>query len=77
MPDRIIEQMNKWGKSQKNEDFRNKLEFLDCLKQKYSWENDDLDLGYVRVKEELRFQECAWCPMSNLIIERYRHHRYL
>jgi hypothetical protein len=27
MPDSIIEVINNWGKSQKNEDFRNKLEF--------------------------------------------------
>jgi hypothetical protein len=53
MPDSIIEVINNWGKSQKNEDFRNKLKFWDYLKQKYSWENDDLDLGYGKVEEEL------------------------
>eukprot|EP00957_Ditylum_brightwellii_P066300 5032657-Ditylum_brightwellii.AAC.1 len=39
--------------NKENRDFRNKLEFWDCLKQKYSLGNDDLDLGYGKVKEEL------------------------
>ena len=34
MPDSIIKIINDWGKSQKNADFRNKLEFWDHLKQK-------------------------------------------
>eukprot|EP00957_Ditylum_brightwellii_P180665 13762660-Ditylum_brightwellii.AAC.1 len=34
-------------------DFKNKLEFWDHLKQKYSWKNDDLDLEYGKVEEEL------------------------
>ena len=37
MPDSMIKMINDWGKSQKNADFRNKLEFWDRLKQKYSW----------------------------------------
>eukprot|EP00957_Ditylum_brightwellii_P106127 8095822-Ditylum_brightwellii.AAC.1 len=32
MPDSVIEVINNWGKSHKNEDFRNKLEFCDRLK---------------------------------------------
>ena len=53
MPGSVIKVINDWGKSQKNADFKNTLEFWDCLKQKYSWENEDLDLGDGKVEEEL------------------------
>ena len=53
MPDSVIQVINNWGKSQKNVDFKNKLEFWDRLKQKYDWENEDLDFGNGKVKEEL------------------------
>ena len=53
MPDIVIQVINDWGKSQKNTDFKNKLEFWDRLKQKYYWENEDLDLGDSKVEEEL------------------------
>ena len=54
MPDRIIKVINDWGKSQKNANFKNRLEFWDCLKQKYNWDNDDLDVsgGKVEVAPE-------------------------
>ena len=29
------------------------MKFWDCLKQKYDWENEDLDLGEGKVEEEL------------------------
>ena len=44
MPTVIIQVINNWGKSQKNADFKNKLELWDRLKQKYNWDNDDLDV---------------------------------
>ena len=53
MPGSVIMVINDWGKSQKNADFKNKLEYWDRLKQKYSWENEDLDLGDGKVVEEL------------------------
>ena len=53
MPNSVIQIINGWGKSQKNTDFKNKLEFQDWLKQKYDWENEDLDLGDGKVEEEL------------------------
>ena len=53
MPDSVIHVINNWGKSQKNTDFKNKLEFWDRLKNKYDWENEDLDLGNGKVEEEL------------------------
>ena len=53
MPDSVIQVINNQGKSQKNTDFKNKLEFWDRLKQKYDWENEDLDLGDGKVGEEL------------------------
>ena len=67
-------------------DFKNKLEFWDRLKQKYDWENEDLDLGNGKVEEELvsqfthipsEIQECAWWHMFNLILVQWMHHRYL
>ena len=53
MPDSGIQVINDWGKSQKNTDFKNKLEFRDQMKNKYEWENEDLDLEDGKVKEEL------------------------
>ena len=53
MPDSVIKVINDWGKSQTNADFKNKLEFWDRLKQKYDWENDDLDTDNGKVEEEL------------------------
>ena len=54
MPDRIIKVVNDWGKLQKNVNFKNRLEFWDRLKQKYDWDNDDLDVseGKVEVAHE-------------------------
>ena len=52
MPTRIIQVINNWGKSQKNADFKNKLEFWDRLKQKYYWENYDLDVLEGKVDSE-------------------------
>ena len=37
LPDCIIQVIKEWGKSQKNTDFKNKLEFWDRLKQKYDF----------------------------------------
>ena len=53
MPDSVIQVINNWEKSQKNTNFKNKLEFWDRLKQKYDWGNKDLDLGDDKVEEEL------------------------
>ena len=53
MPYSNIQVINDWGKSQKNTDFKNKLEFWDRLKQKYDWENKDLDSGVGKVEGEL------------------------
>ena len=53
MPDSVIQVINDWGKSQKNTDFKNKLEFRDRMKNKYEWENEDLDSEDGRVEEEL------------------------
>ena len=53
MPDSVIQVINDWGKSQKNTDFKNKLELWDRLKQKYDWENEDLDLSNGKIEEEL------------------------
>ena len=52
MPTSIIQVINNWGKSQKNTKFKNKLEFWDRLKQKYDWENDDLDVTEGKVDSE-------------------------
>ena len=37
MPASVIKVINDWGQSQKNADFRNKLEFWNRLQQKYDW----------------------------------------
>ena len=48
----IIQVINNWGKSQKNADFKNKLELWDRLKQKCDWENDDLDITKGKIDSE-------------------------
>ena len=58
MPDRVIKVINDWGKSQKNGDFKNKLEFWDRLKQKFDWKNEDLDVSNGKVEVE---------PVSNIL----------
>ena len=50
MPDRKIKVINDWGKSQKNANFKNRLEFWDPLKQKFDWDNDDLDVSEGKVE---------------------------
>ena len=52
MPISIIQVINNWGKSQKNAYFKNNLEFWEGLKQKYDWENDDLDVTEGKVDSE-------------------------
>ena len=52
MPTSIIQVIKNWGKSQKNADFKNKLDFWDRLKQKYDWENDDLDVTEGKVDSD-------------------------
>ena len=37
---------------QKNANFKNRLEFWDRLKQKYDWENEDLDVSESKVEVE-------------------------
>ena len=44
-PERAIRIMNNYGKSQKNAGCNNKLELWDCMKNKYNWENEDLDVS--------------------------------
>ena len=52
MPKSIIQIINNRGKSQKNADLKNKLEFWDRLKQKYDWENYELDVTEGKVDSE-------------------------
>ena len=52
MPDRVINVINDWGKSQENTEFKNKLEFWDCPRKKYDWENEDLDVSDGKVEVE-------------------------
>ena len=50
--ERVIKVINDWGKSQKTAGFKNKLEFWDHMKNKYYWENEELDVsdGKVEIK---------------------------
>ena len=45
MPDCVIKIINNRGKLQKTAGFKNKLEFWDRMKNKYDWENEDLDVS--------------------------------
>ena len=52
MIDCVIKVINNWGKSQKNTNFKNRLEFWDRLKQKFDWEEEDLDMSNSKVEVE-------------------------
>ena len=52
MPESVICVVSEWGEIPKNPAFKNKFESWDCLKQKYDWENDDLDMGDGKLEEE-------------------------
>ena len=54
MPDGVIKVINDWGKSQNNVNFKNRLDLWDHLKQKYDWENEDLDVPNGKVEVEPR-----------------------
>ena len=43
LPDRVIRLVNKWGKRFQQESQRHNLEFLNRHKDKYAWDNDDLE----------------------------------
>ena len=43
VPDRVIVLVNKWGKSFQRKSQRHKLDFLNRNKDKYAWDNDDLE----------------------------------
>ena len=45
MPESVTKVINKWVKYQKAAVFKNKLELWDCIKNKYYWENEDLDVS--------------------------------
>ena len=43
LPTRIIELVNMWGHMYQKEYKKDKLDFLNCQKLKYDWDNDELD----------------------------------
>ena len=45
IPEHLIKVITYWGKLQKTAGFKNKLEFWDRMKNKYDWENEDLDVS--------------------------------
>ena len=52
MPDRVIKKMNQWSESTKREKYESKLIFLNRTKEKYDWDNDELQYGEVLIKDE-------------------------
>ena len=45
IPERVIKIINDWVKLQKTAGFKNKLEFWGRMKNKYDWDNEDLDVS--------------------------------
>ena len=45
MPDGVIKTVSRWGQGQKAITFGNNLEFLNCAKIQFDWENEELGLG--------------------------------
>jgi hypothetical protein len=43
IPDVVIKQVDQWGKKYQEEEKKNKLEFLNCKKLQYDWDNDELE----------------------------------
>ena len=42
MPDRFLKTLNRWGLTSQTTVFGDKLEFLNIMKSKYDWDNDDI-----------------------------------
>ena len=42
MPDRFLKTLNMWGLTSRTTFFEDKLEFLNRIKSKYDWDNDDI-----------------------------------
>ena len=43
VPDRVIKKVNQWGVRSKREEYGKKLKFLNRNRQKYDWDNDELN----------------------------------
>ena len=43
MPEMLLRLANRWGKSSRSEQYGNKLEFLDRHKEKFDWDNEDIE----------------------------------
>ncbi len=43
LPTRVIDLVNTWGLRYQKEEKKDKLEFLNCQKLKYDWDNDELE----------------------------------
>ena len=43
IPDSVIKQVNTWGKKYQAEEKKNKLEFLNCKKLQFDWDNDEFE----------------------------------
>ena len=50
IPEHVINVINDWGNLQKTVGIKNKLEFWDRMKNKYDWDNEDLDVSDVKVE---------------------------
>ena len=50
MPDQVLNCMNTWETRSKREEYGNKLEFLNQMKEEYDWDNDGIksDDGLVK-----------------------------
>ena len=52
MSDQVLNHMNEWGKKLKCEEYGIKLKFPNRTKQRYDWDNDDLDDDESIVEED-------------------------
>ena len=43
MPDKVVGHMKDWGNNSKRKDHGKFLQFLNIIKEKYDWDNDELE----------------------------------
>jgi hypothetical protein len=75
MPDRVIKMVNDWGWCHAKENIKHSLTFLNCKKQLYDWDNDDLQDEEDLIEDPKSHPELpAKFPSINLESKQPHHH---
>jgi hypothetical protein len=52
MPDRVLKVVDDWGRCHAKEDITHSLTFLNCKKELYDWDNDNLQVNNGLIKPD-------------------------